>query len=229
MLTVQNVYDFINERAPFDLQESFDNAGILVGHPDQEVHGIHVAMDVTGRVIDEAEAHGANLIITHHPMMFSARRRLVETDSETRLLCRLIRSNISLIAAHTNLDRAPGGINDVLAQLCGLTEITPTECGCERHIGLFRQLGRWEEDDNAVPLPGDLIFYDWDMKKPGDATGWSDHVGIVVGTKWPFVKVIEGNKDDSVSYRILLLGDWQIRGYAKPDYAGTALSPRAEK
>ena len=124
MLTVQNVYEFINERAPFDLQESFDNAGILVGHPDQEVHGIHVAMDVTGRVIDEAEAHGANLIITHHPMMFSARRRLVETDSETRLLCRLIRSNISLIAAHTNLDRAPGGINDVLAQLCGLTEIT---------------------------------------------------------------------------------------------------------
>ena len=116
-----------------------------------------------------------------------------------------------------------------MAIRCGLTEITPTECGCERHIGLFRQLGRWEEDDNAVPLPGDLIFYDWDMKKPGDATGWSDHVGIVVGTKWPFVKVIEGNKDDSVSYRILLLGDWQIRGYAKPDYAGTALSPRAEK
>ena len=108
---------------------------------------------------------------------------------------------------------------------CGLTDIIPTECGCERHIGLFQSIGRWEEDDNAIPLPGDLIFYDWDETKPGDATGWADHVGIVVGTKWPFVKVIEGNKDDSVSYRILLLGDIQIRGYGKPDYANAAKTP----
>lgn len=102
---------------------------------------------------------------------------------------------------------------------CGLTDIIPTECGCERHIGLFQDINRWEENDNAIPLPGDLIFYDWDQNKPGDATGWSDHVGIVAGTKWPFVKVIEGNKEDSVSYRIILLGDIHIRGYAKPDYA----------
>lgn len=101
---------------------------------------------------------------------------------------------------------------------CGLTEIIPTECGCERHIDLFQQIGRWEENDNAIPLPGDLIFYDWDNTRPGDSTGWSDHVGIVVGTKWPFMKVIEGNKDDSVSYRILPLGDLRIRGFGKPDY-----------
>lgn len=101
---------------------------------------------------------------------------------------------------------------------CGLTEIIPTECGCERHIGLFQQMGRWEENDNAIPLPGDLIFYDWDNTRPGDSTGWSDHVGIVVGTKWPFMKVIEGNKDDSVSYRILPLSDLRIRGFGQPDY-----------
>lgn len=102
---------------------------------------------------------------------------------------------------------------------CGLTDIIPTECGCERHIGLFQNIGCWEERDDIVPLPGDLIFYDWQQKTPGDATGWSDHVGIVVGTKWPFLKVIEGNKDDSVSYRILLLDDIHIRGYAQPDFA----------
>ncbi len=102
---------------------------------------------------------------------------------------------------------------------CGMTEIIPTECGCERHIGLFQALGRWEENDNTIPLPGDLIFYDWDQTKPGDCTGWSDHVGIVVGTKWPFIRVIEGNKDDAVSYRTILMGDIHIRGYAKPDYA----------
>lgn len=105
---------------------------------------------------------------------------------------------------------------------CGLTEIIPTECGCERHIGLFQEIGRWEEDDSAIPLPGDLIFYDWDMEESGECTGWSDHVGIVVGTKWPFVKVIEGNKDDSVAYRVIVLNDRQIRGYGKPDYASAA-------
>lgn len=102
---------------------------------------------------------------------------------------------------------------------CGLTEIIPTECGCQRHIGLFDEMGCWIESDTHIPLPGDLIFYDWDMKKPGESLGWSDHVGIVVGTKWPFVKVIEGNKEDMVSYRILLLGDISIRGYGKPDYS----------
>lgn len=101
---------------------------------------------------------------------------------------------------------------------CGLTGIIPTECGCERHIGLFQEIGCWVEEDSTIPLPGDLIFYDWDQTKPGDCTGWSDHVGIVVGTKWPFVKVIEGNKDDMVTYRYILLDDISIRGFAKPDY-----------
>lgn len=103
---------------------------------------------------------------------------------------------------------------------CGITDIVPTECGCERQIGLWQQLGRWEENDNYMPLPGDYIYYAWDEKFSfGDCTGWADHVGIVVGTAGPFIKVIEGNKDDSVAYRIILRGDWQIRGYGLPDYA----------
>lgn len=105
---------------------------------------------------------------------------------------------------------------------CGMTDIIPTECGCERHIGLFQEIGDWVEEDSAIPLPGDLIFYDWDMKKRGESTGWSDHVGIVVGTKWPFIKVVEGNRDDAVAYRYILINDVQIRGYAKPDYASLA-------
>ena len=123
MLTIQQVYDFINERAPFDTQLAFDNSGLLVGAPDREVTGVHFALDVTNRVIDEAVANGANLIVTHHPMMFSPVKRLVETEHEARLLCRLIREGISLISAHTNLDQAVGGCNDVLAQTIGLTDI----------------------------------------------------------------------------------------------------------
>lgn len=101
---------------------------------------------------------------------------------------------------------------------CDLTRIIPTECSCERQIELLRNLGYWEESDSAIPLPGDLIFYDWNMEKKGECTGWADHVGIVVGTKWPFVKVIEGNYDDCVQYRYLLLDHVTIRGFGKPDY-----------
>lgn len=123
MLKIQQVYDFINERAPFETQLAFDNSGLLVGHPDNEVTGVHFALDVTNHVIDEAIANGANLIVTHHPMMFSPIKRLTETNHEARLLCRLIRAGISLISAHTNLDQASGGCNDALAQTIGLSDI----------------------------------------------------------------------------------------------------------
>ena len=103
---------------------------------------------------------------------------------------------------------------------CGITDIFPTECGCERQIGLWQSLDCWEENDNYMPLPGDYIYYAWDEKFSfGDCTGWADHVGIVVGTAGPFIKVIEGNRNDTVGYRIILRGDWQIRGYGLPDYA----------
>ena len=124
MITVQDIYHMIDQMAPFESQEDFDNAGLLLGDPAMEVRGIHVALDVTERVLDEAEAAGANLIVTHHPIMFSPVKRLVATDYETRLIFRMIRAGMALIAAHTNFDRAPGGMNDTLAARCGLTQVT---------------------------------------------------------------------------------------------------------
>lgn len=99
-----------------------------------------------------------------------------------------------------------------------LTDIIPTECGCERQIELWKAMGRWQEKDGYIPEPGDLIYYDWDQTKQGECTGWSDHVGMVVGIKWPFIRVIEGNKDDMVTYRVILADDVTIRGFGLPDY-----------
>ena len=108
-----------------------------------------------------------------------------------------------------------------IAIQCGMTDIIPTECGCERQIGLWQNIGRWEEDDNYLPLPGDYIYYAWDDEREwGDCTGWADHVGIVVGTSGPFIKVIEGNKHYQVMYRYILRGYHQIRGYGLPNYEG---------
>ena len=100
-----------------------------------------------------------------------------------------------------------------------LTDRIPMECGCQRQIDLLQNMGIWVEQDTYFPLPGDLIYYAWDKKASGDCTGWADHVGIVVGTCWPFVKVIEGNKDDRVDYRIVSIWNGTIRGYGTPNYS----------
>lgn len=102
----------------------------------------------------------------------------------------------------------------------GMTDILPPECSCSRQIKLFEELGRWEEDDGYLPLPGDIIYYDWDISRTLDCTGWPEHVGIVVGTFGPYIRVVEGNMDDGFAgYRTVLQNDWCIRGYGLPDYA----------
>ena len=94
----------------------------------------------------------------------------------------------------------------------------PMECSCEQQILLFDSQGDWLEQDCYLPQAGDFIYYDWNSKGSGDCTGWSDHVGIVVSTFGPVIKVIEGNKDDDVSYRYIFVNDPSIRGFGLPRY-----------
>ena len=102
-------------------------------------------------------------------------------------------------------------------------------------IALYKAAGRFEERDDAVPRPGDLIFYDWDDSGAGDCTGGADHVGIVVSVTGNLMKVIEGNKSDAVGYRSIVLNSRYIRGFARPDYlsladaAAPAASDRADE
>jgi lysozyme len=102
---------------------------------------------------------------------------------------------------------------------CGTTSIIPTECGCGQMLILFMVLGEWVEDDNYVPAPGDVIFYDWQDSGCGDNEGWPDHVGIVESVSSSDITVIEGNKNDAVGRRTLQVGGKYIRGYGVPKYA----------
>lgn len=111
-----------------------------------------------------------------------------------------------------------------VAIAAGLTDIIPTECGCEKHVQLFKKLGAWVENDAHVPLPGDYIFYDWDDSGKGDNTGNSDHVGIVTECEDGKITVIEGNKSDAVTYRHLTVNAKYIRGYGCPNYASVAVA-----
>ncbi len=102
---------------------------------------------------------------------------------------------------------------------CGITDIIPTECGCQRQIGLFMALDCWEEADDYIPLPGDIIYYSTENRAPGDCIQWSNHVGIVVGTSDSSIKVIEGNYYNAVGYHIIPIDDQTIRGFGLPNYS----------
>lgn len=128
-LTVGDVYRAIDAFAPFELAEEWDNAGILAGSSQTAVKGILCALDLNFKVIEEAATKGANLIVTHHPILFRGRKNLREDDVEGRMLCALIRSGISLIAAHTNFDNASPGVNDALAARLGLENVLSLENG----------------------------------------------------------------------------------------------------
>ena len=122
-MKLREMLERVDQLAPFDTQEAFDNCGLLLGDPEKEIETVLLALDCTQAVAEEAIRIGAGLVITHHPLMFSPVKTLREDNAEARILCTLIRAGIALIAAHTCLDKAPGGINDVLAQTMGLSQI----------------------------------------------------------------------------------------------------------
>lgn len=112
-------------------------------------------------------------------------------------------------------------VSAVAVQL-GLTDIILPECSCSRMVALYQKAGRWTENDAYVPQVGDIIMYDWQDSGSGDNTGTPDHVGYVVDVSGQSMTIIEGNKDDSVSYRTIAVNGQYIRGYCLPNYAAKA-------
>ena len=119
-MKIKEITDVIERFAPLALQESYDNAGLIVGRPDDEVHAALLAVDVTEEVLDEAEREGCDLIVAHHPIVFHPLKRFNSSTGVERCVERAIRRGIALYACHTNLDSAPGGMSWRLAELLGV-------------------------------------------------------------------------------------------------------------
>ena len=107
----------------------------------------------------------------------------------------------------------------VVSLQCGLRGIMPTECGCPGMVRLYQEIGRWVEDDDYIPSPGDVIFYDWQDTGYGDNAGQPDHVGIVTACDGQTMTIIEGNCDNAVKTRALAVNARFIRGYGVPNFA----------
>ena len=126
-MKIRDIVSVIEEFAPLALQEGYDNSGLIVGRLDDEVHGVLLAVDVTEEVLDEAEREGCDLVITHHPIIFSPLKRFNSATYVERCVERAIRKGIALYAAHTNLDSAPNGMSWQLGAMIGLEGMSVLE------------------------------------------------------------------------------------------------------
>lgn len=136
MVKVNDIFSYLCELAPLELQMDFDNSGFLVGHGEAPVTRALLALDITEDVICEAEDQGAQLIISHHPLIFGSLKSVTEEGPGGKTLS-LIEKGLAAVCMHTNLDIAKGGVNDVLMTILGATVQGPLDAdGCGR-IGLL--------------------------------------------------------------------------------------------
>lgn len=139
--SVQDILNTLNTLAPFTLAESWDNIGLLVGNPDQEVTTILAGLDPTNSLIDEAIALGANTVITHHPVIFKPLQAINTSRPEGRLLLKALSNRICVIGCHTNFDSTQAGVSSILADQLGLsshTALIPAPPGNQVGAGIGR-------------------------------------------------------------------------------------------
>lgn len=123
-MKIKEVTTLLESWAPMRYAESYDNVGLLTGHPDQEVSGVLIAIDSTEEIVEEAIRLGHNLIIAHHPILFKGIKRLNGNNYVERAIIRAIKHDIALYAIHTNLDNVNSGVNHQIANLLGLQNQT---------------------------------------------------------------------------------------------------------
>lgn len=121
VVVLKELLSMLGEIAALDLAEPWDNVGLMVGDPAQVVSGVLVALDPTEEVLAEAENSGCNVLLTHHPLIFKPLKAVVLDSFPGRLLGKALKKGIAVIGCHTNLDKAVGGVNDILAEKIGLS------------------------------------------------------------------------------------------------------------
>lgn len=153
MARVYDIYNAINSFAPFKLQENWDNAGLIVGDMQSEVKTAVLALDITNPVIQEAAKFNAQLIISHHPVIFNAIKRVPSNSP----VYNLAKNNMSAICAHTNLDIAKGGVNTVLADILGIKDTVPlsiASCESYKQIRVYVPISHTEKVYEAMVNAG---------------------------------------------------------------------------
>lgn len=151
-MKAKDIIHFLEKWAPPALQEGYDNSGLLVGHADTMVTGVLVSLDCTEDVVEEAISLGCNMVVSHHPIVFSGLKRLNGSTYIERTVMKAVRHDILLYAAHTNLDHVPDGVNGRIAERLGLmnTSILVPKKEMLRKLAVFVPDGHAEKVRDAM-------------------------------------------------------------------------------
>ena len=143
MPTVKEIATAIEAAAPLCLQESYDNSGLQIGREGNSVDSVLVCLTPTEAIVNEAIERGCNLIVSHHPLLFRGLKRISDATATERIAVQAIRHNISLYAAHTNLDSTAEGVSADIAQALGMTDVeplVPTAPGASTGLGTIGEM-----------------------------------------------------------------------------------------
>ena len=152
-MTVRDIIAVIEEFAPLSIQEGWDNSGLCVGSPDDEVTSALFALDCTEELVDEAVACGADMIITHHPLIFSGLKKISPDDQVGAAVIKAIKNGIAIYAAHTNADKVIAGVSGAMAAKLGLADVRIlSEDGEGTGLGVVGDLPQPLTADEAVAL-----------------------------------------------------------------------------
>lgn len=141
-IRLRDVLTALEEMYPHESAQSWDQVGLVTGDPDQVVTRVHAAVDPTLAVIEEARAEGADLLITHHPLLMRGVHSVATTSAKGASVTSLVVADIALFVAHTNADVAEPGVNTALARACGLVETQPLSLEEGRAMGRVGELDR---------------------------------------------------------------------------------------
>lgn len=179
MINTTDIIEYMNKCCPESLAEVWDNVGLLIGRADKDIKKVLLTLDVDLDVAREAVENKVDMIISHHPVIFNPLKSITDQDNEGKMIYELIKNDISVYSAHTNLDVSNGGLNDYAAKLLGIT--------IEGKLCDETSLGRYGYFDKEYTLNDILklcknIFKNDILKFVGDKNKIIKKVAIVTGS-----------------------------------------------
>ncbi len=152
MIKVKDITSFLESIAPLSYQESYDNSGLITGNGDMVVNGVLICLDSTEAVIEEAISNNFNLVIAHHPIVFSGLKKINGKNYVERTIIKAIKNDIAIYAIHTNLDNVRNGVNAMIAEKLGLvnTKILSPKSGLLKKLVTFVPVGQAENVRSAL-------------------------------------------------------------------------------
>lgn len=152
---IRHISTFLNQWAPPNIKLDYDNVGLLVGDPDTQVSSILTCLDVTDEVVNEAINKKCELIVAHHPLIFNKIGSINPTNEQGRIIYKLIKNDIGLLVAHTNLDAALDGVSFVLANILGLDNLS----FLDKSYAISRKIRLVTDEEDANAVLGILNYY----------------------------------------------------------------------